>query len=88
MRRFIVSGSCMECIKSIHVLAKNEGEAMDRWKAEFGENQVLTFQPKVYEALSPLQEMRSKDLRGFPLGHTTWKGDGHVVDIGGYRYNV
>ena len=76
-RKFIVSGSLMEYIKSIHVLAKDEGEAMAKWVAKFGEDQVLTFQPMVYEVLPPSQD---------PSGHDHWKGDGHAADVGGDRY--
>lgn len=86
MRRFIVSGDCMEYIKDLHVVAKNEDEAMAEWVAKFGEDKVLTFQPKVYEVLLPLQEMRPPCLRGFPLGHGHWQGDGQVVDYGGYPH--
>jgi len=81
MPRFIVSGTSCEHIKTLHVVAASEEAALAEWVDHFGGYEEVIFRPEVLEIVVPLRGMPAR-----PSFNWAWKGDGHIVDIGGYRY--
>jgi hypothetical protein len=79
MNRWYVSGTCMEYIQAIDVIAPSEEAALAAWYAKFPGSSRGTWSVKAANVDAATGYIRD-------ILESLWHGDGYAYESGGYYY--